>query len=73
MPSDVNWNRRNTVIFAIFLSLGLGLQLETDAFQHVPETQNVLLDSGLLPAAILANSLNLLLPADPGDVSHAED
>ena len=28
MLSDVHWNRRNMVIFAIALSLGLGLQLE---------------------------------------------
>ncbi len=29
MLSDVDWNRRNMVIFAIALSLGLGLQLES--------------------------------------------
>ncbi len=28
MLSDVNWNRRNMVIFAIALSIGLGLQLD---------------------------------------------
>lgn len=28
MLSDVHWNRRNMVIFAIALSLGFGLQLE---------------------------------------------
>jgi xanthine/uracil permease len=31
MLSDVNWNRRNMVIFAVSLSVGLGLQLEPGA------------------------------------------
>ena len=62
MLSDVLWNRRNMVIFAISLSLGLGLQLEPGALQHLPETARVLLTSGLLPAAFLAIVLNLVLP-----------
>jgi NCS2 family nucleobase:cation symporter-2 len=64
MLSDVTWNRRNMVIFAVSLSIGLGLQLEPDALQHVPETLKVLLTSGLLPAAFLAITLNLLLPQE---------
>jgi xanthine permease len=62
MLSDVDWNRRNMVIFAVALSLGLGLQLEPGALQHVPETARILLTSGLLPAAFIAIALNLLLP-----------
>ena len=62
MLSDVEWNRRNMVIFAISLSLGLGLQLEPQAVQYLPETARVLLTSGLLPAAFLAIVLNLVLP-----------
>jgi xanthine permease len=62
MLSEVDWNRRNMVIFAISLSLGLGLQLEPDALQHLPDTAKILLTSGLLPAAGLAIVLNLILP-----------
>ncbi len=62
--SDVNWNRRNMVIFAISLSVGLGLQLEPGAFQHVAETPRILLTSGLLPAAVISIVLNLLLPEE---------
>ncbi|TNJ41370.1 uracil-xanthine permease family protein [Phaeobacter sp. B1627] len=62
--ADVNWNRRNMVIFAISLSIGLGLQLEPGALQHMPDTGRILLTSGLLPAAVLAIALNLLLPQD---------
>jgi xanthine permease len=64
MLSDVHWNRRNMVIFAISLSVGLGLQLVPDALQHMPSTAKVLLTSGLLPAAFLAIILNLVLPEE---------
>ncbi len=64
MLSDVVWNRRNMVIFAVSLSLGLGLQLEPDAVAGLPETVRVLMISGLLPAAFLAIVLNLALPED---------
>jgi NCS2 family nucleobase:cation symporter-2 len=64
MLSDVDWNRRNMVIFAISISIGLGLQLVPEALQHVPGTAKVLLTSGLLPAAFLAIILNLILPEE---------
>lgn len=64
MLSAVNWNRRNMVIFAVSLSVGLGLQLEPNALQHLPDTAKVLLTSGLLPSAALAITLNLLLPEE---------
>jgi NCS2 family nucleobase:cation symporter-2 len=64
MLSDVNWNRRNMVIFAIALSLGLGLQLEPDALQYLPATLKVLATSGILPAALIAIVLNLVLPQE---------
>lgn len=64
MLSDVNWNRRNMVIFAIALSLGLGLQLEPGALQHLPKSIFVLATSGILPAALIAIILNLVLPEE---------
>ncbi len=64
MLADVTWNRRNMVIFAISISIGLGLQLVPGALQHVPGTAKVLLSSGLLPAAFLAIILNLILPEE---------
>ena len=64
MLSDVAWNRRNMVIFAVSLSVGLGLQLEPTALQHLPKTLQILLTSGLLPAAGLSIILNLVLPED---------
>ena len=60
--AEVDWNRRNLVIFAIALSIGLGLQLVPSALQHLPSTAKVLMTSGLLPAAVIAIVLNLVLP-----------
>ncbi len=64
MLSDVDWNRRNMVIFAISLSIGLGLQLVPEAAQHLSGTTKILMTSGLLPAAVIAIVLNLVLPHD---------
>lgn len=64
MLSDVHWNRRNMVIFATALAVGLGLQLVPGALQHLPKTVQILMTSGLLPAAIIAILLNLIIPED---------
>ncbi len=64
MLSDVDWNRRNMVIFAIALSIGLGLQLDPGAVQYLPDTPRILMTSGLLPAALIAIVLNLVLPEE---------
>ncbi|AOW14211.1 uracil permease [Hydrogenophaga crassostreae] len=64
MLADVTWNRRNMVIFAISLSIGLGLQLAPDALQHLPKMAQVLMTSGLLPAAVISIVLNLVLPQE---------
>ena len=52
------------VIFAIALSVGLGLQLEPGAVQHLADTPRILMTSGLLPAALIAIVLNLVLPEE---------
>ncbi|UWR26088.1 purine permease [Sulfitobacter sp. S223] len=72
MLSDVDWNRRNMVIFAISLSIGLGLQLEPGAVQHLPDTLRILMTSGLLPAALIAIVLNLVLPQELAEESTEE-
>lgn len=80
MLSDVVWNRRNMVIFAVALSVGLGLQLEVmnlpagapNALQHLPDTLRILGASGILPAALIAIVLNLVLPHELRDESTEE-
>ena len=62
MLSDVEWSSRNMVIFAVSLSIGLGLQLVPEAVGRLPDMLRVLMVSGLLPAAVIAIVLNLALP-----------
>lgn len=66
MLSDVTWNSRNMVIFAVSLSVGLGLQQVPNAMSFLGDTARILLTSGLLPAAFIAIVLNLLLPEELG-------
>ena len=67
--STVEWNRRNLLIFAISLSVGLGLQLEPGALQHLSGTIKILMTSGLLPAAVIAMVLNLILPEELEEIA----
>lgn len=62
MLADVSWNSRNMLIFAVSISVGLGLMQEPSALQHVPSTLKVLLSTGLLPTAFIAIILNLIVP-----------
>jgi len=64
MLSEVEMNRRNMVIMAVSLSVGLGLSQVPTAVQHVTGTLNTLLVSGLLPTAVIAIVLNLILPEE---------
>ncbi len=64
MLSDVKWNKRNMVIFAVSLTMGLGLQQVPDAMNFLGDTAQMLLSTGLLPAAIIAIVLNLVIPEE---------
>jgi NCS2 family nucleobase:cation symporter-2 len=64
MLSDVNWNRRNMIILAMSLSVGLGIQAVPKSMQHLPDSFEMLMVSGLLPAAAISVILNLLIPRD---------
>jgi xanthine permease len=80
MLSDVHWNKRNMVIFAVAISMGLGFQLEAmnlapgapNALQHLPDTLRILGASGILPAAFIAIVLNLILPEHLGEEATEE-
>ena len=64
MLSTVEWSRRNMMILATSMSVGLGLQAVPKSMQHLPDTLGMLMTSGLLPVAVLAVVMNLLLSAD---------
>ncbi|WCP15896.1 Uric acid transporter UacT [Sphingobium sp. AntQ-1] len=62
MLSAVAWTQRNMLIFGLALSLGIGLELEPDALSHLPASARIILASGVLPAAVVAVILNLVVP-----------
>jgi xanthine/uracil permease len=62
--SDVDLNRRNMLIIALSLSIGLGLSAVPDALKEFPNWLSLLLKTGLLPAALIAVVLNLVLPEE---------
>ncbi len=64
MLSTVNWTRRNMMILATSMSVGIGLQAVPKSMQHLPDTLGMLMTSGLLPVAVLAVVMNLILPED---------
>ena len=64
MLSSVEWNQRNMLVAGTALSVALGLQLEPEALGHLPETARILLSSGVMPVAVIALVLNLVLPKD---------
>jgi NCS2 family nucleobase:cation symporter-2 len=67
--SSVNWTQRNMLIFGVALSFGIGLELEPAAAAHLPQTLRIMLTSGVLPAAVIAVLLNLLMPDSPSTSS----
>ncbi len=69
MLSSVTWNQRNLLIAALAISVGLGLQLEPEAVAGLPELPRILMTSGVVPAAFLAVTLNLLMPNREGALS----
>lgn len=64
--SGVVWTQRNMLIFGVALSFGIGLELEPAAASHLPETLRIMLTSGVLPAALIAVILNLIVPKNLG-------
>lgn len=54
------------------LGLGLGLQPGPGALHHLPSSVRGLVTSGILPAALIAIALNLILPAELADKSAGE-
>ena len=64
MLTEVKMNRRNMVIIAVSLAMGLGLNLVPTAVQYLPGVVGILATSAVAPTAILAIGLNLILPEE---------
>lgn len=64
MLAEVKMNRRNMLIISLSLAVGLGLNIVPSAVQYLPGVINTIAVSGLLPAALIAIVLNLVLPEE---------
>ena len=62
--SEVSMTRRNMIIIAISLTVGLGLNLVPSAVQYLPGIWKTLATSAVAPTAFLAIVLNQILPED---------
>lgn len=62
--TEVKMNRRNMIIIALSLSVGLGLNLVPSAVQYIPGIWKTLATSAVAPTAFLAIVLNQILPQD---------
>ena len=69
MLTEVPMNRRNMIIIAVSLAVGLGLNLVPTAVQYLPGVIKTMAISGLLPTALIAIVLNQILPHDMDDAA----
>ena len=64
MLTEGKMNRRNMVIIAVSLAVGLGLNLVPYAVQYLPGIIKTLATSAVAPTAIIAVLLHLILPEE---------
>ena len=62
--TEIKMNRRNMIIIALSLTVGLGLNLVPSAVQYLPGVVKVLATSAVAPTALMAVVLNLVLPEE---------
>ena len=62
--SEIKMSRRNMIIIALSLSIGLGFNLVPSAVQYLPGIWKTLATSAVAPTAFLAIILNQILPAE---------
>jgi xanthine permease XanP len=65
-------NRRDILILAVSMALGLGVQLVPDALQNFPDTARSIFSSPITTGGLTAMVLNLVLPRDDAGFSVPE-
>ena len=65
--------RRNLSIIATAIVLGLGVEIQSDAFAGLPEDVQILATSGIIVGGVTALVLNAALPADAGVLGNPVD
>ncbi len=69
---QVELDRRNMIILAVAIGLGLGCELRKDVLQNLPEMLQTLLGSGLVTGGFTALLLNLVLPEQTSTLTSDE-
>lgn len=62
MLSGIEFNKRNMVIIGLSLSAAIGLPAQQELFSAYSENVRAIIESGLIPGALIAIVLNLILP-----------
>jgi NCS2 family nucleobase:cation symporter-2 len=62
MLSSIDFNKRNMLILAMSLATALGLPAQEGLYAAYSENARAIIESGLIPGAIVAIVLNLILP-----------
>jgi len=62
ISQNVPLSRRNMIIIALSVAMGLGVELRPDVIQHFPENVQLILGSGLVMGGVTAVLLNVIMP-----------
>ncbi|MHB0775151.1 uracil-xanthine permease family protein [Halomonas sp. WWR20] len=64
MLARAEFNKRNMLIVGVSLAVAIGVPAQQELYAGAPEQVGVLLESGLIPGALVSIILNLILPRD---------
>jgi NCS2 family nucleobase:cation symporter-2 len=62
MLSHIDFNKRNMVIIGVSLSAAVGLPAQEGLYANLSDNLQAIIESGLIPGALFAIVLNLVLP-----------
>ncbi|MCL7941393.1 purine permease [Halomonas sp. ATCH28] len=64
MLSHIDFNKRNMVIIGVSLSAAIGLPAQEGLYANLSDNLQAIIESGLIPGALCAIVLNLILPRE---------
>ncbi|WP_110634016.1 uracil-xanthine permease family protein [Salinicola salarius] len=73
MLSHAAFNKRNMLIVGVSLAVAIGLPAQSGLYAGAPDQIGVLLESGLIPGALVSIVLNLILPKAADESAKADD
>jgi len=73
MLSQVPFDKRNMLIIGTSLTIAVGLPAQEGLYANLSENLQAMIESGLIPGAITAIALNLILPKIPNPVPDSSE